>query len=101
MSEVSDPAGVFSTDAASFADLVPGYTSDPFDLFLDTSQTGQFSGIYQFNLSDEKDLSGHAGQQTLTLDVTADVVPEPGTFALVAVSAAGLLAYAWWRRKAL
>ena len=74
VSVVSNPAGVFSTDAAPFADLVPGYTSNPFDLVLNTSQTGQFSGIYQFNLSDEKDLSGHAGQQTLTLDVTANVV---------------------------
>ena len=77
VTKVSDPAAVFSTDAASFADIVPGYTSNPFDLFLNTSQTGQFSGIFQFNLSDEKDLIGHAGQQTLTLDVTADVVPEP------------------------
>ena len=60
---LSDPTGVFSTDAAPFADLAPGTTSDPFDVFLDTSQVGQFSGQYQFNLSDEKDLSGHAGRK--------------------------------------
>ena len=35
--------------------------SNRFDLFLDPSQMGEFSGEYQFNLSDEKDLSGHAG----------------------------------------
>ena len=89
MSKLSDPAGVFSTDAAPFADLTPGYTSNVFGLFLNTSQTGQFSGIYQFNLSDEKDLSGHAGQQTLTLDVTADVVPKPPVNALWTTNGGG------------
>ena len=87
---LSDPLGVFSTDAAPFTDLAPGTTSGLFDLFLNTSQVGEFSGQYQFNLSDEKDLSGHAGQQTLTLNVTADVVPEPSTLALLAAGAVGL-----------
>src|SRR5208282_3822810 len=50
---LSDPGGVFSTDAAPFADLAPGATSGLFNLFLNTSQIGEFSGEYQFNLSDE------------------------------------------------
>ena len=55
-----------------------------------TSQLGKFSGQYQFDLSDEQDISGWAGGQTLTLNVTAEVVPEPSALALVAV--AGLIA---------
>ena len=73
--------------------------SNLFDVSLDTLAVGQFSGEYQFNLSDEQDLSGHAGQQTLTLDVSAEVVPEPNTLALLAAGALGLLGYAWRRRR--
>ena len=62
----------------------PGAESGLFDLFINTSASGEYSGQYQFNLSDEQDLSGHAGQQTLTVNVTADVVPEPRTLALLA-----------------
>jgi uncharacterized repeat protein (TIGR03803 family) len=101
---LSDSGGVFSTNAGPFADLAPGTMSNLFNLFLDTSQVGHFSGEYQFNLSDEQDLSGHAGAQTLTLDVTADVVPEPSTFVLLAVGALGLFGYAgrkkWSPREA-
>ena len=74
---LSDPLGVFSTDATTFTDLAPGTMSPVFDAIVDTSQIGEFSGQYQFNLSDEQDLSGWAGQQTLTLNATAKIVPEP------------------------
>jgi hypothetical protein len=84
---IADPLGVFSTNPALFTDLAPGAESGLFDLFLNTSEPGEFSGEYQLNLSDEQDLSGWAGQQTLTLNVTADVVPEPGTLALLSVAA--------------
>ena len=96
---LSDPGCVFSTDAVSFSGLPAGETTNEFNLFLDTSQIGQFSGVYQFNLSDEQDLSGHAGQQTLTLDVTANVVPEASTLALLAAGALGLLGYGLRRRR--
>ncbi len=96
---LSDSGGVFSTDASPFTDLAQGSMSNLFNLFLDTSQPGQFSGVYQFNLSDEQDLSGHAGQQTLTLDVTANVVPEASTLALLAAGALGLLGYGLRRRR--
>ncbi len=82
-----------------FDDLAPGATSGQLDLFLNTSQAGDFSGEYQFNLSDEQDLSGHAGQQTLTLNVTAQVVPEPSTLVLLAAGALGFLCYAWRKRR--
>ena len=99
ITDVSD-AGVFSTDAMTFTDLAPGADSNQFDLFLNTSQQGQFSGQYRFNLSDEKDLNGHAGQQTLTLNVTADVVPEPSSLTMLAAAAIGLVGYGWRRRLA-
>ncbi len=83
-----------------FPDLAPGELSSLMKLFVNTSQLGDFSGQYQFNLSDEQDLSGWAGQQTLTLNVTADVVPEPSTLALLAAGAAGLLGYGLRRRRA-
>ncbi len=91
---LSDPSDVFSTDATSFADLPAGQTSGLMDLFLNPSQAGNFSGQYQFNLADETDLSGHAGGQTLTLNVTAEVVPEPSALALLGASAVGLAVYA-------
>ena len=93
--EYSDPGGVFSTDAMTFTDLATGATSGLFDLLLDTSQIGDFSGEYLFNLSDQKDLSGHAGQQSLVLNVTAIVVPEPGTLAILAAGAVGLIGCVW------
>ncbi len=96
---LSDPGGVFSTDATTFTNLAPGAESGLFDLFINTSASGEYSGQYQFNLSDEQDLSGHAGQQTLTVNVTADVVPEPRTLALLAGGTLILLRYRWRRRK--
>lgn len=74
--------------------------SNSFNVFLDTSQVGEFSGEYEFNLSDEQDLSGWAGQQTLTLNVTADVVPEPSTLTLLGFSTIGLVGYGLRRRAA-
>ena len=96
---IANPS-VFSTDAVPFLDLAPRATSSTFDLFLDTSQLGDFSGEYQFNLSDEKDLSGHAGQQTLILNVSATVVPEPGTLALLIACTVSLRGYVQRRRRA-
>jgi hypothetical protein len=97
---ISDPLGLFSTDAMPFADMAPSTMSGLMDLFVSTSQMGEFSGQYQFNLSDEQDLSGHAGQQSLTLNVTADVVPEPSTLSLLAAATLGLAGCAWRRRRA-
>ena len=96
---ISDPLGIFSTDAGTFTDLAPGQTSGVMDLFLSTSQIGNFSGAYQLSLSDETDLSGWAGGRTLTLNVTADVVPEPSTLALLGVGALSLLSYGWRKRS--
>jgi hypothetical protein len=96
VTELSDPGGFFSTGPMSFTDLAPGDLSDPFDMTLtDLSQDGLFSGQYRFNLSDEKDLPRHAGQQTLVLNVTATVVPEPRTLALLRASELLMLGYGW------
>jgi hypothetical protein len=94
---LSDPGGIFSTDAMPFSDLAPGSMSNLMDLFVNTSQLGNFSGQYQFSLSDEQDLSGWAGGQVLTLNVTADVVPEPSTLALL--GGAALFGYGLLRRR--
>ena len=96
---ISDPGGVFSTDAAPFTDLSAG-SENTFNLFLNTSQLGTFSGQYQFSLSDEQDLSGWTGGQMLTLNVTADVVPEPSTLTMLAAGAVALVGCGWRRRRA-
>ena len=96
---LSDPGGIFSTDAMPFTDLAPAESSE-FNLFLNTSQVGQFSGQYQFNLSDEQDLSAWTSGQTLTLNVTADVVPEPAAITMLAAGAVGLVGYGWRRCRA-
>ena len=81
---LSDPGGVFSTDAAPFADLACRPDERAHSICSSIRRKlGNFSGQYQFNLSDEQDLSGWAGGQTLTLNVTADVVPEPSALALL------------------
>ena len=96
---LSDPDGLFSTDATPFPDLPAGQTSGLIDLFFSPSQLGNFSGQYQFNLSDEQDLSGWAGQQPLILNVTAEVVPEPSALALVGLAGLISLAAHRWRRR--
>ncbi len=75
IAEASDPDGKFSTDAAPFGDLAAGAHSF-FDLFVDASVLGSFSGQYSLGLSDVDGLAGTMGGQTLTLDVAANVVSE-------------------------
>ncbi len=96
---LSDPSDVFSTDAMPFADLLAGQTSGLMDLSFSPSQLGNFSGQYRLNFSDEQDLSGWAGGQTLTLNVTAEVVPEPSVLALLGVAALGIAGYALRKRR--
>lgn len=102
ITEVADSGGVFNTDPFEFENLSSGKLSSLYNLFLDPTKLGEFSGQYRFDLSDQKDLNGHAGAQTLILNVTANVVPEPCTFVLLSMSAFGLSAWSFQRgRKAV
>jgi hypothetical protein len=85
----TDAAGVFSTDLATFLNLVAG-GSNTYSVTLDTSSSGAFAATYTLNFSDE-DLAGAAGGQTLTLNVLGEVVPVPEPTALVFAGLAGLL----------
>jgi hypothetical protein len=89
--ETSDPNGKFYLDPTiQFANLPAGHVSSFFDVFLDISEEGSFSGSYTLNLSDE-DVPGKEPQE-LTLNVRGWVVPEPGTLALVTLGAIGMIA---------
>ena len=96
---LSDPDGLFSTDATPFPDLPAGQTSGLMDLFFTPSQLGNFSGQYQFNLSDKRALSGWTGGQTLTLNVTAGVVPKPSARGMLGVAGVIVLVVHGWQKK--
>ena len=81
----TDPSAVFSTDLATFSNLAAG-GSNAYTVSLDTTNAGSFSGSYVLNLSDQ-DLPGATGGQTLTVNVTGQVVPEPASFGLIATAA--------------
>ena len=95
--EVLDPSGVFSSSGATFKNLTAGDVSSFFDVSMATTTLGTFHAKYQFLLSDQDGLSGSAGGQILTLNVSGQVVPEPATLSLFAL--AGLAALIR-RRKA-
>jgi hypothetical protein len=90
--ETSDPGGRFSlVPPISFPNpLAAGQTSSFFDVFFDLSTEGTFTGSYTLNLSDEN-LPG-AQNQTMTVNVTGTVIPEPATLGLLALGAVGLVA---------
>ena len=69
-----------------------------FNVFLDTSQAGNFSGEYPVESVGREGHQRPCRAQTLTLNVTANVVPEPSTLALLVAGGIGLLVYVW-RRK--
>jgi hypothetical protein len=89
--ETSDPGGKFSLNPSiSFSNLAGGQTSSFFDVFFDLSTEGTFTGSYTLNLSDEN-LPG-AQNQTMTVNVTGTVIPEPATVGLLALGVVGLVA---------
>jgi hypothetical protein len=88
--ETSDPNGKFYLDPTiQFSNLPAGHVSSFFDVFLDISEEGNFSGSYTLSLSDE-DMPGKEPQE-LTLNVLGRVIPEPGTLALVTLGAIGMV----------
>lgn len=89
--ESGDTSNKFSTDLASFTNLLAGSDND-YTVTFDTTDTGTFSALYTLNFSDE-DLPGSTGGQVMTLNVTGTVipVPEPTSLALLGLISAGLL----------
>ena len=94
----SDPGGLFSTDATPFAELPAGQTSGSWSC-SSVRRNSDFSGEVQLDLSDEQDLSGWAGGQTLTLNVTAEVVPEPSARAVARGRGGHCARRAWSAKK--
>ena len=95
---LSDPSDVSARTQCLSPTCLPA-DSGLMDLSFSPSQLGKFSGQYRLNFSDEQDLSGWAGGQTLTLNVTAEVVPEPSVLALLGVAALGIAGYALRKRR--
>ena len=90
----TDPAAVFTTTLASFADLASG-SSTTASLSMRADTVGSFSGSYLLGFSDE-DLAG-ATTQSMTLSVSGTVVPVPEPAVLAAVAGVILAAGMRWR----
>jgi hypothetical protein len=97
ITETSDPDGVFSTNAATFSNLANGGFSSFFDVLVETNLMGMHTAQYTFVLSDQNGLSGSIGGQTLTLNVSALIVPEPDALPLW-LALLGLIVV-WHRRR--
>ena len=97
LDEIFGPAGSpFTTDLAVFSNLAAGSARE-FHVGMMTGMPGTFDETYRLVFSDE-DLPGAMGAGTLTLRVTGQVVPEPGTMALLC---GGLTVVGWLRRRQL
>jgi hypothetical protein len=81
----SGDTGVFSFDNpwSIIQDLAAGY-SDAFKVHFNTGKSGAYSAIYTIGLTDTRDVAGFGyADNTLTLRIVGNVVPEPGTLALI------------------
>jgi hypothetical protein len=89
----TDAGDVFSNTLTDFGLLAAGEEA-LFSIGLDTTSQGTFTGQYLITVRDEA-LSGMGGVQTLTINLTASVVPEPACLSLLGLSGLALIA----RRK--
>lgn len=79
----------FSIDLSAFSDLAAG-SSQAFNTMFMPSGPGLFAASYTFFVSDQNVLGASAGT-SLTLNLSAEVVPEPASLALLAAASTGLL----------
>lgn len=90
--KLGDNTNRFSSDVSLFSDLLSGLSTDPFHASFATDQLGSFSTTYLLNLADSADVFGGTGGQTLALNLTgAVIVPEPASWMLALLAAAGAL----------
>ena len=77
---------------SSLLDLEAG-SSTPFTATLNTGMLGSYSADYTLDLADSasEGISGGVEHQTLHLQITGEVVPEPSTLVLLTVGLIGLL----------
>ena len=87
-------SSAFSTNLAGFLNLAAG-SGNAFSASFDPAGLvdGVYTKTYTLSLSDQ-DLPGTLGGQTLTLNLSATVVPEPATMILLGTALAGLLRHA-------
>ena len=95
--ESGDTFNKFASTLATFSNLAAG-GSQGYSVSLDTTTQGTFTASYSLNLSDEN-IAGATGGQTLTINVTGNVVPEPTSLAVLA-GVAGLATLRRRRRSA-
>ena len=81
---------------ACFLDLEAGDFT-PFTATLNTSTLGSYSVDFTLDLVDSASdgIGGGAEHQTLHLQITGEVVPEPSTLVLLTAGLIGLLCFAW------
>jgi hypothetical protein len=64
-----------SLTSTAFSNLAPGGTSSLYNVTLNASTVGSFSGEIQLNVSDETDLPGHGNNKSLYIYLTGNVAP--------------------------
>lgn len=86
---MSGDTGLFSLSLVPFSALTAGDSTAFEAMFLGSSTPGTYSAVFELLLSDQ-DLAGAINLQSLSITVTATVIPEPASASLMMV-ALGLL----------
>lgn len=86
---------VFSTNLATFANLVAGGTNS-YTASFTPGAAGSYTDTFVLSFADNQSLAGATAQRDLTVTMNVVVVPEPGALVLAAMGVAGL---AWAARR--